>query len=309
MVEIGQAIARAREQKGLPLEHIAEQTRISLKYLHDLEQGNFEFLPRPYVVAYLKEVARIVGLDGEALVRQWREYEETVAAAQKAEREAASASGDQARMATFKPMGSAAPTARFPDTETSATPPPALLPAIPYLKEVLIGLGLVGGMALLLYFSTRSSKQANLLPPAAVQEIPFDQVAQEAAAQQELTPTPALQENATVKHYMRLEIRADDAAWVQVITDNRDTTDYSLRSGNVHAWQALDQFLVRLGNAGAVKILLDGKDLGEIGRPGQVANLIINHDGIKDKRLRGVARRPATTPDTPQVQPDTTRRN
>lgn len=295
MVEIGQAIARAREEKGLSLEYIAEQTRINIPYLHDLEQGNFGFLPRPYVVAYLKTVAGIVGLDGEALLRQWCEHDEARAAAQKAEAEAAQVSA--AYRARKEP----------PPPKTYATI--ASLAAFPYLKEILIGLGLFMGMALLLYFSARPSKQANKQPPAKVEEIPFEQVAQETAAQQAEALPVTPQESAPPQRPMRLEIHAAGAAWVRVITDQHDTSEYSLRAGNVRAWQAQDQFFVRLGDAGAVKAFLDGKDLGEIGQSGQVASLMIGRDGIKEKRLRGRERQPANSPNASPLRADTTGRN
>jgi cytoskeletal protein RodZ len=306
MVEIGQTIAKAREEKGLQLEEIAEQTRISLKYLQDLEQGKFDFLPRPYVIAYMKTFARIVGLDGETLLKTWRE------------REAALARADEDSAESDQPL------APLRKTETQPVAPPPSEPrsriqpvysapeqqapaTIPYVKEIAAGLALLGAMALLLYFSTTSSKRAANPPPEPAQEIPFDQVAREAETRQAEAPAEAIVESVPVKKPMRLEVRAQDAVWVQVVTDKRDSTDYSMRAGNVQAWQALEQFYVRVGNAAAVNLLLDGKDLGVIGSSGQVGGLLITHEGIKTRRLRGAARAPAV-----QEQPsptDTTANN
>jgi len=301
MVEIGQTIARAREEKGLQLEEIAEQTRINLKYLQDLEQGTFDFLPRPYVIAYMKILARIVGLDGEALLKTWREHEaalagdeaeiaadvETTAAQQKTETHTVAST---ASVATSRTQIAHIPAEQLP---------PA--PAIPYVKEIAVGLALLGGMALLLYFSTTSSKRAANPPPEPAQEIPFEQVAKEAETQQAQVPPEAIVKSEPIKKPMRLEVRAEGEVWVQVVTDKRDSTDYSMLKGNVQAWQALEQFYVRVGDAAAVKLILDGKDLGVIGSSGQVGGILIMHDGIKAKRLRGAVLAPAV-----QEQPSQT---
>ena len=302
MVEIGRQLARAREEKGLSLEQIAEQTRISLKYLQGLEQGEFDFLPRPYVIAYLKTVARLVGLDGEALIHDWRAREAAAAAEEVETAEGAVEAELPKRAESPQPRPArAVESASFSTGRETAAPPPG----IPYLKEVAIGFALLAGMALLLYFSTRSPKPETApLEPAT--EIPFEQVAKEAATQQEQEPAP-IEEIAPVRRPMRLEVRAEEEVWVQVVTDKRDSTDYTMRRGNVQAWQALEQFYVRLGNAGVVKILLDGKDLGVIGSRGQVGSVIITHEGIKSKRLRGGVRRPAADTSSSPAQQDTSR--
>ena len=297
MVDIGQALARAREEKDLTLEKIAEETRINLKYLQDLEQGKFDFLPRPYVVAYLKTLASRIGLDGEALVQQWRDHEAAIAAAQLAE------AGESIQDAAPLPVVEMPPrpTTSAPARYSAPPPPPAALPpqGIPYLKEVALGLGVVLVMAAWLYFSTRPPKQEETSPPQPVEEIPFDQVAREAASRQDTaSPVVALEESAPAPKPMRLEVRAAETVWVQVIADQRDSSEFTLRPGNTHAWQALEQFYVRLGNAGVVKLLLDGNDLGVIGGRGQVGSLIIAHDGIKRRRLVGVSPPPAAVIDS-----------
>jgi len=43
-----------------------------------------------------------------------------------------------------------------------------------------------------------------------------------------------------------------------------------------------------------VRILLDGKDLGEIGTMEQMGSALITREGIKNKRLRSLAPRPAS---------------
>ncbi len=308
MVEIGQTIAKAREEKGLQLEEIAEQTRINLKYLQDLEHGKFDFLPRPYVIAYMKIFARMVGLDGEVLLKTWREREAVLAGAEAENLTDAETSAAQQK--TDAPAVSSIATLQAGRTQSTHVPVEQLSPppGIPYLKEIAVGLAVLGAMALLLYFSTTSSKRAANPPLEPAQEIPFEQVAKEAETQQAQAPPEAIVKSEPIKKPMRLEVRAEDVVWVQVVTDKRDSTDYSMRAGNVQAWQALEQFYVRVGNAAAVKLILDGKDLGVIGSSGQVGGLLITHEGIKAKRLRGAVLAPPPV-EEPAPAPDSAANN
>ena len=312
IIEIGQAIAQAREQKGMSLEQIAEQTRINLKYLRDIEEGRFDFLPRPYVMAYVKLVARLVDLDGEALIRRWHELESAATADDMEVAETPSLtkepmpppdsrltpSGQETSPSINRPVIRATQPMKSRDSAAPWRPdePMASGPAIPYLKEVAIGFAVFAAMALLLYFSSRSSKSTDETKREPVREIPFDQVAKDAAAQQERKPlaVPEIVTPPRQQRPMRLEVRAEDSVWVQVVTDQKDSTDYSMRAGNLRAWNAVEQFYVRFGNAGAVRILLDGKDLGEIGTMEQMGSALITREGIKNKRLRSLAPRPAS---------------
>jgi len=304
MVEIGEIIARARREKGLQLEEIAEQTRINLKYLQDIEQGNFDFLPRPYVVAYLKIFARLVGLDADGLVKKWREREAALASAEADTVDAAVVPPKIETREFSQPAVASQPSYKPPaPLHVEQQPPPA---TIPYVKEIAAGLALLTGMALLLYFSTTSSKR-DVSPPEPVKEIPFEQVAKETETQQTQSPPTAIVPSEPVKKPMRLEIRAEDRVWVQVVTDKRDSVESMMRAGNFQAWNALEQFYVRMGDAGAVRIILDGKDLGLAGSSGQVGGVLITQEGIKSRRLS----RPAPPPvqQQPSSQPDSAAQN
>ncbi len=54
----------AREAKGLTLADIAARTRITLRHVEALDRGDFAALPgRPYVLGFVRNYARVVGLD------------------------------------------------------------------------------------------------------------------------------------------------------------------------------------------------------------------------------------------------------
>jgi cytoskeletal protein RodZ len=64
----------AREAAGMSLKDIAEMTRVPLRHLSALEEGNFSALPgTTYVAGFARAYARAVGLDEGELVAQIRE--------------------------------------------------------------------------------------------------------------------------------------------------------------------------------------------------------------------------------------------
>ena len=61
-----------REKQNVPLEHIAEETRISLRHLQSLEEGRFSDLPGGiYNRAFLKAYCEFVGLEYQDIVKKY----------------------------------------------------------------------------------------------------------------------------------------------------------------------------------------------------------------------------------------------
>jgi len=70
--EIGRTLERARRERGLSLEDVEQATKIRVRYLRDLENENFDVLPAVYMLGSLKTYARHLGLDEEALTREFK---------------------------------------------------------------------------------------------------------------------------------------------------------------------------------------------------------------------------------------------
>jgi flagellar biosynthesis protein FlhG len=60
----GADLRKIREAQGVSLRHIANVTKIGVRFLEYLEQDRFEFLPAPvYLRGFLQNYARLVGID------------------------------------------------------------------------------------------------------------------------------------------------------------------------------------------------------------------------------------------------------
>lgn len=63
---VGGHLRAAREEKGLTLEQVAAETRISRRHLEHIEDGEFDKLAgRTYAVGFARTYAKVVGLDQE----------------------------------------------------------------------------------------------------------------------------------------------------------------------------------------------------------------------------------------------------
>lgn len=76
MSGFGAYLRKRREEKGLTLEEVAERTRVHLRYLEAMEEGNFHLLPgAAYVRGFLRLYAEAVGLDPEAVAEMFAQTE------------------------------------------------------------------------------------------------------------------------------------------------------------------------------------------------------------------------------------------
>lgn len=72
MDELGHILREARETKGLTLQEVQTETRITVRYLDALENGDYDRLPTPvHVRGFLRNYARFLGLDPQPLLDRY----------------------------------------------------------------------------------------------------------------------------------------------------------------------------------------------------------------------------------------------
>lgn len=68
----GEELRQIREARGLRLDEVSQQTKISLSNLRFLEEGQFKFLPASvYVKGFLRTYAKILRIDADKLIRDY----------------------------------------------------------------------------------------------------------------------------------------------------------------------------------------------------------------------------------------------
>ncbi len=243
---IGRLLARARLDADLTVDQVSTRTRIRVPIVHAIEADDFERCGGAfYARGHLRLLAREVGLDGEALVARY-DAEHGGAAAPPASRLLDTAPikvKDHRRPNWTAPMVA------------------AILAVV-----VLIGYNLVG-----------SSSSADG-PGAASAPLPSGVSAPATTAPSAQPPAPEASAGAIAaapadKVTVKL-VAGAEKSWVTA----KDSAGKSLFSNNLEAGQ--DQTFTDpkkislvIGNAGAVHLFVNGKDLGPAGQDGQVVHL------------------------------------
>ncbi|HLN64397.1 MAG TPA: helix-turn-helix transcriptional regulator, partial [Symbiobacteriaceae bacterium] len=74
MEEIGRRLRAAREARELTLQVVEDETKIRRKYIEALESGRVADLPGDaYVKGFLRTYGNYLGLDGTALVEEYKQ--------------------------------------------------------------------------------------------------------------------------------------------------------------------------------------------------------------------------------------------
>jgi cytoskeleton protein RodZ len=83
---------------------------------------------------------------------------------------------------------------------------------------------------------------------------------------------------ASEKKEHQLGITASDTVWLRIGFENGKPQEVLLRAGTSKSWKFADTAQLKIGNAGGVTLKFDGKDLGVMGKPGQVLDLTFPPD-------------------------------
>src|ERR1700681_3780728 len=67
-------LSKLRQNQGVTLEHIADKTKISIRFLRAIEAEEFQKLPGGlFSTSYLRQYAAAIGLDEEELLTQYKD--------------------------------------------------------------------------------------------------------------------------------------------------------------------------------------------------------------------------------------------
>jgi hypothetical protein len=70
-----------------------------------------------------------------------------------------------------------------------------------------------------------------------------------------------------------LELIANEETWIFVTIDEKESKERLLKPGTRTKWTARSGFSLKIGNAGGIKLLFDGKEIGPLGEKGKVVKL------------------------------------
>jgi len=111
-----------------------------------------------------------------------------------------------------------------------------------------------------------------------------------------------------------LELIAEDTTWIFVNIDDRESKEILLNQGDNIKLSAKNGFSLKIGNAGGIKLIFDGKEIEPLGEKGQVISLtlpshIILRKDMVTPQQRAKTPKPAEnkmdeTPEAPAQEPE-----
>lgn len=236
-MKIGEALRKARVEKGYSLEFLEEATKIRAKYLEALENEKFDVLPgQVYAKAFLRTYAKFLGLDMEEIIREFldgqNESRSDEIHLEKDEQEA-KFNGDGKKW-----------------------------------KYLVAGLAVVTLLGVNAFYNTDRTEENKPDLPKSVQKPPATGKTAEPPKQApEAGEQPAAQ---GVKVILKV---SDNESWMQVVADGNTVFSGMVAPGEMKNFQAQEKIFLHVGNAGAVEVNVNGKDLGRLGEKGKVVKI------------------------------------
>jgi hypothetical protein len=272
LLKLAEELKQARDEQEITLQQVYNKTRIDVKFLKAIEEGNFDILPAVYVKAFVKEFARAISLDPDEILKK---YEQALAGKEKkSENEETGDSEDSGRVETNSTSDKKGKlqfdsTSKGEDTKNDLE-----LNKNPY-KNIYIGAALIIVLAVALYFILKGNSE-----PTIITEKPIDEVIQQ---QKEKYEEPVREKKPAIEETtdsLLLGFTAIDTTWCQVYVDEGSPTEFMLFPNRSKSIKAQTKFYVTLGNAGGVQLTLNNQQLAPIGKPGEVKNIMVNSEGF-----------------------------
>ncbi|MBI5634029.1 MAG: helix-turn-helix domain-containing protein [Nitrospirae bacterium] len=243
----GELLKKRREELGLDLKQTADLLKIKEDYLASIEGDCFDKLPvAVYTIGYIRCYATYLHIDPEPIIDYYTGHL------------------TQPKPSTIFPIAS------------SKKKTPFYYYVIPILVFILLILGVV----ILRQESSESEKKVAAVPPRAVEHVQPVQteIRQSFPASGPVQPALSGQTTDAQKPRMSgehsLVITADDLSWMHIRFSNGKYEEILLRPGMTRMWQFTDKAVIKLGNAGGIRLNLDGRDIGSPGSLGQVMTLV-----------------------------------
>ena len=232
----GRYLKAIRLEKKISLEQVAEQTRVGIGSLLLVEQEEHEQLPAEvFVKGFIRSYAVAIGADGDEAIRR---YELRLDGAQKITESEASGGQSKNRL-WWKLVVSLG------------------------LLLCIIAVAVMG----ISYWrpASESEKSAGSTPSAAENK----SMTTDNQGKNELSAEPV---KAAPKK-LSLKIIAFENTWIKVIIDEKEPTEYKLKSGDEIELEAGTGYNLLIGNAESLKITLDDKPVIIPGQSGQTVTM------------------------------------
>jgi cytoskeleton protein RodZ len=261
MPSVGAYLRQLRETRGVSLEEIARVTRVSSSYLHALEADDFSALPEPvFTRGFVRSYCQTLGeTPDEALALYEGRPEGPGSAAAPAPRAATARATSAAAHAT---------------TELASRNRGPVL--VSFILLVVLGVALFA-VTLALQSGRETSEERRGARGTTPTAPPASAGRATDGPSSGATSTPASGAGGaaglaggTQFNGYRLVARAVETTWIRVRTEEGRTTEETIPAGQSREWFSTKPFTLTVGNAGGLKLEVNGRAIPPLGPSGVV---------------------------------------
>ena len=245
-----------RIQKGISLESLAESSRIQLKYLEALEEGNLLDIPAVYDKLFFRSYIKALKVDNEE-----KSFEEFL--------------DIRKHIRIDKTTSVINISTSSEDTEKK----------IFSHRNIFVALPIVLIIAVIAFLLVNTQMIGNSIE-GRVQEINIKNVVERIEAE-EKAKLDSIKLKQQIKSGLSLKVNATKKTWFRVVSDKSDTTEYLLQAGQQIDTRADKTFEFLIGRADGLNLVLNGTSLGAIGTDSSVVRyMLIDSSGVVIKLFK-----------------------
>jgi cytoskeletal protein RodZ len=258
MPSVGAYLRQLRETRGVSLEEIARVTRVSSSYLHALEADDFSALPVPvFTRGFVRAYCQTLGETPDEALALYEGRSELPA----------STAAPAPRAVTARVTGVA------PHVTTESRNRGPVL--VSFILLVVLGVALFA-ITLALQSGRETSEErrgargTTSTAPSGSAGRPADGASSGATSAPASSLAAAGMSGATQSNGYRLVARAVESTWIRVRTEEGLTTEETIPAGQSREWFSTKPFTLTVGNAGGVKLEVNGRAIPPLGPSGVV---------------------------------------
>jgi len=262
LIDYGKKLKKLRQSKKIELKKIADRTRINMNYLKNIEDGEFDFLPELYVQSFLKLYLQQIEEDVPGLLEEYH----SIKSDQKL----------KVTVITDDDLKNIKKAGHFRSQVSTI-----IKKIKPYIRQMNIlwfGIGAII-IFLVIYSLIKAGNDQRIISAGSTSQSFTEPVKMTVDTLSSPRYVNRLFEK---KDNLSLELKILERTWLQISIDDSFARDHIFDSGMTYGWQAHDKFRLRIGNAAGVRLILNGKDLGLLGKSGEVIKIDLTENGIQN---------------------------
>ncbi len=247
MTTVGESLKRERELREISVEEIARFTKILPVFINSLEADDFDKLPAGvFTRGFIRAYSQFVGINGEDMVNLYIQQ-----------------TGSMENNISDEPVT---------DENSEEGSPVILFTSISVIIVIIV--------VVALYFSKGTVDEQVPVNEVITEELPavieVDKKLPTPVEEEVLSEVPEI---VTEKLIMKIVLLED--SWMQVVADGENRLEGLIKSGEERVFNAKSSFRISAGNAGGVKILLNGTEMSSLGKAGEVVrNVMYSKDSL-----------------------------